>query len=98
HTREFAAAQSGNEGVGVDEAAAAGVHQDGVVPHLGNGFGVDEVVGFGGQRAVQADEVRRPQQLVQLHVAHDAFQVGVVVLVVGQHRHAVAVADAGHGG
>ena len=55
------------------------------------------MVRLGCQRAVQTDKVCRAQQLVQLHIAHNAVQRGVPVLVVGQHRHAKPVTDARHG-
>ena len=46
---------------------------------------------------MQADKVCRAQQLVQLHIARNAVQRGVPVLVIGQHRHAKPMTDARHG-
>lgn len=66
-------------------------------PHHFDGIGVNHVVGLRRQRAVQADEVRRAQQFLQPDVPHQALQRRVAVLVIGQHGHAEAAADAGHG-
>ena len=95
--RKFAGPQRVDQRVGVDQPTAARVDKNRVVTHHFDGVSVDHVVGFRCQRAVQTDKVCRAQQFIQLHIAHNAVQRRVPVLVVGQHRHAKPVTDARHG-
>ena len=97
HARKFAGPQRVDQRVGVDQPTAARVDKNCVVTHHFDGVSVDYMVRLGCQRAVQTDKVCRAQQLVQLHIAHNAVQRGIPVLVVGQHRHAKPVTDARHG-
>ena len=97
HARKFAGPQRVDQRVGVDQPTAARVDKNRVVTHHFDGVSVDHVVGFRCQRAVQTDKVCRAQQFIQLHIAHNAVQRRVPVLVVGQHRHAKPVTDARHG-
>ena len=95
--RKFAGPQRVDQRVGVDQPTAARVDKNRVVAHHFDGVSVDYMARLGCQRAVQTDKVCRAQQLVQLHIAHNAVQRGVPVLVIGQHRHAKTVTDARHG-
>ena len=95
--RKFAGPQRVDQRVGVDQSTAARVDKNRVVTYHFDGVSVDYMVRLGCQRAVQTDKVCRAQQFIQLHIAHNAVQRGVPVLVVGQHRHAKPVTDARHG-
>ena len=58
----------------VDDAAAAHVQDNGVVLHLGDGLGIEQVAGLIVQRHMDGDEVRNLQHLV------DAHALGVLLL------------------
>ena len=56
------------------EAAAAGVHKDHAVLHLGDGLVVDHVTALLVEEGVQRDEVGAAVELVVVHVlVHDAL-------------------------
>ena len=77
--------------VGVNQTASGGVDDGDGGLHQLNGCGVDQMMGFLSQRAVEGDDVGLGEQLVELHIIQAG--VGVGELVVGQDLHAKATAD-----
>ena len=70
----------------VHERAAAGVDQHRAVLHPRERCGVDDVVILRRERAVQADDVRAREQLIERHVAHaERKALGVLEWVHRQH-------------
>ena len=86
---------AGDQVLGADQSAPGGVDQDDAVFHQGDGTLVDQVPGMAGQRAVEADQVAAPEQLLQRDIG-DPVQSVFGVRVIGQHLHAEAPADTGH--
>ena len=84
-----------DKGFGVDESATTGVDNHHPLLHLGNGFGVDEVVVVLGERAVQGDDVRFAQKGVEGDVLHVVLGCEIVVgiEVVAEDTHAEALED-----
>jgi len=94
---EVATLEGGDDGLGVDEAAARRVDQDGALLHLGQRVLVDDVARRLHEGAVQADEVALGQQGVQVGVLAELLELGDGEGVVGEHAAAVALHDAGQG-
>ena len=84
-----------DEGFGVDESATTGVDNHHPLLHLGDGFGVDEVVVVLGERAVQGDDVRFAQKGVEGDILHVVLGCVIVVgiEVVAEDTHAEPLED-----
>ena len=83
-------AQALDEVFGVDELTAAGVDNHHAGFHLGDALGVDDVLRFGREGAVERDDVALGVELVEFHDLHiillRKFVIGIEV--VGQDVHA----------
>ena len=90
HVRPVAPQLPGNKGRGhvhfVHQRPPGGVDEQDPVFHLGDGLGVDKAHVLGGGRAMEADHVRRGQQLLQRHLL--AGKGGMLVPGIPQHPHA----------
>ena len=62
---DVAALEGVDHGQGVDQSAAAGVHEHHTGPHPGNRGGVHEVVRGRCERAMERDDVRTGEQVVE---------------------------------
>ena len=88
-------AQALDEVLGVDELTAAGVDNHHAGLHLGDAFGVDDVLRLGCKRAVERDDVALRVEFVEFYDLHvillGKFVIGIEV--VGQNVHAEAAQD-----
>ena len=89
-------AEGGGEGGLVDEGAAAGVEEEGGGFHEAEGFGVDEVLGLGGEGAVEGEDVGGGEEGMVIE-AGDFGGVGGAFAAEGVDGHAEGSGDAGHG-
>ena len=92
--------ERGRQGALVDAGAARGVHEDGARLHPPQAAGVQEVAGLRGERAMERDEVRSLEELVErdalgAELARDFVRGGASRGV--EHGHSEAARAAGHG-
>ena len=77
----------------VDNGAPGRVQEDGAVLHFRNGCGVDEILGFREQGAVEGNDVRLYKKGIQIHIAV-AFPPGAAV---GEDVHPQGFGNAANG-
>ena len=94
--KEFVVPDAGDQIFGADQGAPGGVDQNNPILHFCDGVGVDQVPGVRGQGAVEADQVAAAEQIIQGDKG-EPVQILPGVGIVGQHLHAEALANSGHG-
>ncbi len=93
---ELAVLQRADQRIAFDKAATPGIDQHRAPLHLRECGPVDQMVGAGHQRTMQADDVAFRQQRVERHVARAEREqvVGRRAGIVGEHLHAETRHDA----
>ena len=95
---EAARPQFGDQSGAVDQSAAAGVDQDRVVLHQGQGVLADDATGRGQQRDMEADQIGLGEELFLLDVRHAELDAGRVLdHVPAEQLHPEAMSDTGEG-
>ncbi|KYK59060.1 hypothetical protein DCS_00187 [Drechmeria coniospora] len=89
--------EGADDGPRVEEAAAGGVDEHGARLHLGDGVGVDDVLGRVHERAVEADDVALGEELVERPVLAHVGKGGRGKGIVGDDAAAEALHDAAGG-
>ena len=84
-----------DKGFGVDESATTRVDNHDTLLHLGNGFGVDNVMVVLGERAVERDDVGFAQEGVERNILHVVLRGEIIVgkEVVAKDTHAKTLQD-----